>query len=203
MRTVRKCKQVICGGPSRRSLSASAVILFAAWLAGCGAGPGGMRVRVAGAGEHEVPARAGYAYAVTKTFTGLDGKVTTAPSYRVFVASYDLDASGKGRTLAAAPKADGQVKLEFSLVGDEGGNDSTPIKPGDYQAKADKFRKAEAVSVSTVAGGKENKVAFDRNATTGEVKISSVSGDTVTGEVNLTSGDSSIKGPFTAKIIRL
>ena len=190
------------GRAIRAPLSAS--LLLTIFLAGCaGAGQPNLRVKVAGAGEREVPAKPGYTFAVTKTFTAIDGKMTTAPSYRVFVAGHDLDASGKGRTLAAPLSADGQLKLDFSLVGDEGGNDKTALQPGEYSAKADKFRKVEAVMVSTYGGGKESKVVFDRSATDGSVKVSSVSGDTVTGEINLTSGENSIRGPFTAKVIRL
>ena len=186
----------------RVSFVLTAALVLSLLLAGCG-GQGGLHVKVAGAGDREVPARPGYTFATTKTFTAIDGKMTTAPAYRIFVASFDLDASGKGRTLAAPLTAEGQVKLDFSLVGDEGGNDKTALRPGDYSARADKFRKVESVMVSTAGGGKESKFIFDRNATEGSVKINSVSGDTVTGEINLTSGENSIKGPFTARIISL
>ena len=43
----------------------------------------------------------------------------------------------------------------------------------------------------TIGGGKKAE---------GEVKITSVTADTVSGEVDLTEGDKSIKGNFTAKM---
>ena len=97
--------------------------------------------------------------------------------------------------------ADDQVRVVFNLVGDQGTNDKSPLKAGTYSAKADKFMKLEDVAVVSRKGGADNRVALDRSTLTGDAKVDSVSGDTITGEVDLTSGAISIKGPFTAKIL--
>jgi hypothetical protein len=54
----------------------------------------------------------------------------------------------------------------------------------------------------TRKGGTETKNWLDRSSLTGEVKITSVSGDTASGEIDVTAGDSSIKGSFSAKILK-
>lgn len=52
--------------------------------------------------------------------------------------------------------------------------------------------------------GKETKTHFNTlsatNSVDGEVKITAVTTDTVSGEVNLSEGDKSIKGTFTANL---
>ena len=61
--------------------------------------------------------------------------------------------------------------------------------------------------IKTFAHGKQNDTRFDSlmsfgggKKAEGEVKITAVTADTVSREVNLTEGDKSIKGNFTAKI---
>jgi hypothetical protein len=104
-------------------------------------------------------------------------------------------------TLNKPLTADDQVRVVFSVVGDEGGNDKTAPKTGDYSAKADKFMKVEDVAIVARKAGTDNTGWLERSTLTGDAKITAVSGDTITGEVDLTSGAISIKGPFTAKIL--
>jgi hypothetical protein len=61
--------------------------------------------------------------------------------------------------------------------------------------------KVEDVSVVSRKSGQDNEKWLERNTITGDVKVASVSGDTLAGEIDLTSGETSIKGPFTAKIL--
>ena len=51
-------------------------------------------------------------------------------------------------------------------------------------------------------GGADNKVWLDRGTLTGEVKLTSASADEISGDIDVTSGDTSIKGSFTAKILK-
>jgi hypothetical protein len=175
-------------------------------LAACGKGGGGgansLHVKSPAAGEKDIPVKSSYAFAVTKTFTDITGKISTAPSYRTYAASYDLDSSFFAKTLEKPLAADDQVQVTFSLVGEQGGTETTPIKAGAYSAKADKFMKVEDVGIVTRKGGQDNKQWLDRSKLTGEVKVTSVSDDSFSCEVDLTSGDSSIKGTLTAKILK-
>jgi len=172
-------------------------------VAGCskGASGNGLHIKSAATGEKDLAVKSAYAFAVTKSFTDATGKVTTAPSYRVYAANYDLDAAGFAMTLDKPLTSDDRLRVVFSLVGEQGGNAKTPLKVGTYSAKADKFMKVEDVGIVSRKGGAENKVWLDRSTLAGEVKVNSVSGDTMSCDVDLSAGETSIKGSFTAKIL--
>ncbi len=104
-------------------------------------------------------------------------------------------------TLDKPLSADDQVRVVFNLVGDQGTNDKSPLKTGTYSAKADKFMKVEDVAIVSRKGGADLKTVLDRSTLSGDARVSLVSGDTITGEVDLNSGAISIKGPFTARIL--
>lgn len=187
----------------RQIIFASCLIALALFMGACGKGAGGgsIQLKSPATGDKDMPVKSGYAFAVTKTFTDTANKISTAPSYRVYAANYDLDAGNFAMTLDKSLTSDEQVRVVFSLVGDQGGNEKTAAKAGTYEAKADKFMKVEDVVIVSRKGGADNKGWLDRSTLTGEAKVTSVSGDTITGEVDLSSGATSIKGPFTAKIL--
>jgi hypothetical protein len=172
-------------------------------LTGCSksAGANSMKLKWPGVNEKEMPVKSSYAFGVTKTFTDINQKISTAPSYRVYAASYDLDSGNFAQTMDKPLAGDDQIRVTFSLVGDEGGNEKSPLKAGDYSAKADKFMKVEDVSIVTRKDGKDDTLWFERGAINGTVKVTSVSDGNVVGDVELTSGESAIKGPFTAKVL--
>jgi len=160
-----------------------------------------MKVKSPATGDKDLLQKSGYAFAVIKTFTDTSGKITTAASYRVYAANYDLDAGNFAMTLDKPLSSDDQVRVVFSLVGDKGTNDKSPLMTGTYPAKADKFMKVEDVAIVSRKGGTDYKNWLDRSTLTGDARVSSFSGDSIAGEVDLTSGAISIKGPFTAKIL--
>jgi len=184
----------------RTALIALSCVSF---LSGCtkDAGGSGLHVKSAATGEKDLAVKSAYAFAVTKSFTDTTGKVTTAPSYRVFAANYDLDAANFAMTLDKPLTSDEHLRVVFSLVGEQGGNEKTPFKAGTYSAKADKFMKVEDVAIVSRKGATDSKVWLERSTLTGNVKVSSVSGDTMSGNVELSGGETSIKGSFTAKIL--
>ena len=173
------------------------------FLSGCGNGSGGsgLQVKSPNTGEKDLPIKSCYSYAVTKSFTDTSNKVTTAPSYRVYMANYDLDAANFGMTLDKPLSSDDHIRVVFSLVGEQGGNDKTPPKAGTYLAKADKFMKVEEVSILSRKGGSDAKDFLDRSTLSGEVKVTSASSTTISGDVNLSAGDTTVKGSFTAKVL--
>jgi hypothetical protein len=178
---------------------ASALLLSAC---GKGAGGSGLHVKSPATGEKDVPVKSSYAYAVTKTFTDTSNKITTASAYRVDAANYDLDAANFSLTLDKPLTSDDQVRVDFSLIGEQGTDEKAPPKAGTYSAKADKFMKVETVGIVSRKGGAENKVWIDRGALTGEVKVTAASADEISGDIDLGAGDTSIKGSFTAKILK-
>jgi hypothetical protein len=178
------------------------LVLVAVAFAACGkAGNSSMTLKWPGMSAKEMPVKSSYVYGSTKTFTDLDRKMTTAAAYEVFAANYDLDAANFGATVKKPMTADDQVRVTFSLIGDQGGNEKSPIKTGDYSAKADKFMKVESVGIVTRKDGQDTTQWLDRSALAGSVSVTSATGDTISGTADLTSGDSGIKGPFTAKIL--
>jgi hypothetical protein len=178
------------------------IAALALFLTGCGkGGGGGIHVKSADTGEKDIAQKSGYAFAVTKSFTDISGNISTAPSYRVYVANYDLDSGFFAQTLNKPLTSDDQVRVVFSLVGDQGGTEKTVVKAGTYSARADKFMKVEDASIVARKGGADSIQVLVRSTLGGDVKVSSVSGDTITGEIDLTSLDMSVKGPFTAKIL--
>jgi hypothetical protein len=105
-------------------------------------------------------------------------------------------------TLDKPLTSDDQIRVMFSLIGEQGTDGKAPLKAGAYSARADKFMRVETVGIVSRKSGVDNKVWLDRNALTGQVKVTSASADEISGDVDVTSGDTSIKGSFTAKILK-
>ncbi len=179
------------------------VFLAAGFFISCSkSGGNDLHVKSAAAGDKDVPVKSSYTFAVTKSFTDMNNKITTAASYNVYAANYDLDAGNFGMTLQKPLTADDHLRLEFSLVGAEGTNDKAALTTGTYSAKADKYMKVETVGIVTRKGGSDTKNWFDRGALTGEVRLTSVTDDAISGDIDITAGESSVKGSFTAKILK-
>lgn len=193
---------------SRRNLRPSLIVAAIAVasllvIGGCGkAGGGGIHVKSANTGDKELATKSGYAFGVTKTFTDISGKISTASAYYTYAANYDLDAGNFGLTLDKPLTSDDNVRVVFNLIGEEGTNDKSPLKAGTYSAKADKFMKVETVGIVSRKGGADAKFWFDRSTLTGEVKLTSASADELAGDINVSAGDNSIKGSFTAKVLK-
>ena len=181
-----------------------AVSIAALSLSGCSKGGGGnsLHVKSPAAGEKDLALKSGYAYAVTKSFTDINQKITTAVVYNVFTADYDLDGTNFGMTLEKPMASEDQMRVVFSLVGEEGTKDPAPLKAGAYSAKADKYMKVETVGIVTRKGSADTKTWFDRSTLSGQVTLTSVTDDSVSGDIDVTAGDSAIKGSFTAKILK-
>lgn len=143
----------------------------------------------------------------------LSEMVSTAPGkpnvktslHTIYVANFEMDTSGAGwmRKPLTAPE---QMRVSLELIGEDGTDKNSPLKVGTYAAQADKTKGVRVAKVLTFADGKQTETSFnslmgngDKKAT-GEVKITSVTAESVSGEVDLTEGDKAIKGVFTAKI---
>jgi hypothetical protein len=161
-----------------------------------------LQIKSTTTGQKDLAIKSGFAFPVTKTFTDVNGKMTTASAYNVYLANYDLDAKNFAMTLDKPLTTDGQVRVVFNLIGDEGTNDKSAVKATTYSAKADKYDKAESAGIVARKNGAEVKSWLDRSMLTGEVKVTSASADEISGDVNLSSGDMVVKGSFTAKILK-
>ena len=195
--------------PQQSSRSFFILILIASSIAAlslsaCSKGGGGnsLHVKSPAAGEKDLAVKSGYAYAVTKTFTDINQKITTAVVYNVFTANYDLDATNFGMTLEKTMASEDQMRVVFSLVGEEGTKEPAPLKAGTYSAKADKYMKVETVGIVTRKGNADTKTWFDRSSLSGQVTVTSVTDDSISGDIDVTAGDNAIKGSFTAKFLK-
>lgn len=108
------------------------------------------------------------------------------------------------------PTTDGQVKLFFSLHEDSGTNPQTPIKPSTFSGGNDGPMSLEFVNVHIFKDGKVEtypvSLSGQANRKDSEVKITAVTDETVSGEININvkakDKELIIKGPFTAKIFK-
>jgi hypothetical protein len=184
------------------------LFVFAALLlTGCGTalsgtGPHKLEVKVGGK-DLTLSLKPGAVYYgnVISTAPGKPNVQTFA--HTIYLANYEMDTSYPGwvRKPLAAPE---HMRIDIQLTGEDGTKDDSPFKVGTYSAKADKFNTVRAVIINTLNSGKETKTSFEtlssRKPVEGEVKITAVTAETVSGEVNLTEADKSIKGTFTANL---
>ena len=188
----------------RITISLFAFALACALMAsGCSkSGGGGLHVKSTATGEKDLTTKSSFAFAVTKTFTDAAGKITTASSYRTYVANYDLDSANFALTLDKPLASDEAVRVVFSLVGEEGTKEASPPKTGTYSAKAEKYMKVEDVAIISHKGSADSKFFLDRSTLNGQVKVTTATADEIAGDIDLTSGDNVVKGSFTAKVLK-
>lgn len=104
------------------------------------------------------------------------------------------------------PKDEKQMLVSISIFGKSGDTAETPLRTGTFElspqySKVDEnYDRISNVTATVFKDGKTEEYSFASSAK-GTVKINSVSGDTVTGEVDLTQENGgSIKGNFTAQM---
>ncbi|MEQ1643203.1 MAG: hypothetical protein ABL959_07140 [Pyrinomonadaceae bacterium] len=125
--------------------------------------------------------------------------------HTIYLANYEMDRTNVGTMRKPLTSAD-QIRVEFSVTGEAATNEKTPFKVGTYVVANDKINDIRYVKVTTFADGKENKIDFDTMSSmskiTGEVKLTSVTETELSGSIDITEGDKSVKGNFTAKIAK-
>jgi len=183
------------------------IVIVALFVAACGAvGPGTgsqkLDVKIGGKGSTlELKPGATYLGNVISTAPGKPNIQTFA--HTIYLANYDIDASYPGWTRKPLAAPD-HMRIDIQITGEEGTKDDSPFKVGTYSPKADKFNTVRSVIINSMVDGKETKTSFDTfssaKTVNGELKITAVTADTVSGEVDLSEGDKSIKGTFTANL---
>lgn len=186
----------------RSLIVAGAFVLSAAFVVACGAGGSKLEIKVGGKNLTLNIKSSGVYYGnVISTAPGKPDVQTFA--HTIYLADYEMDTTSAA-TMRKPLTAPDQLRVELQLTGEEGTKTDSPFKVGTYSAKADKINRVRSITVATFADGKETTTSFDTMGLTpkadGDVKITAVSADSISGEVNLTDGDKSIKGTFTAKL---
>ncbi len=181
-----------------------AAIAFSAALFGA-CGSGGASAVVLKTGGKEVPVT------IKSSMSDYGNVISTSPgkppiqtfSHSIYFANYDMDVTNVA-TMKKALTSPEQVRIMIGLQGEEGTKNDSPFKVGTYSLKSERFNKVATVSISTFVDGKEKSTNFDTMSSMskaeGEVKITAVTADSVSGEINVTEGDVSLKGTFTAKL---
>lgn len=172
-------------------------------MAACGGGSAKMDIKIGGKDTSLAVKSSGSDKGV-KTFTDKEGKITTATYFYAVMANYDMDTKSVATMKKPLTAAD-QARVMLQLVGEEGTDQKSEFKAGTYKADpTGKFMKLDSLTVLTFADGKEVSTNFDTSFSTskitGEVRVKSVTAEEISGEIDVTDGDKSVKGTFTAKI---
>jgi len=198
------CENALAGRKMKKLLIIALGLLFAA-CGGGGIGGGSAKMDIKAGGKDTVLAiKSSGTDKSVKTFTDKEGKITTATSFYAITANYDMDTTNAA-SMKKPLSAPDQARVMLQLIGEEGTDLKSEFKPGTYKADpAGKFMKLDSLVVTTFADGKEAATSFDTNFSgskiTGQVIVKSVTADAISGDIDVTEGDKSVKGTFTAKI---
>lgn len=174
-------------------------------LAACGGSSGGSSLAInAGGKTTSLVSKASGTYRSVKTFTDIDRNITKATAFDVYLANYEMDPTSPATMRKPLTSAD-QVRMSMQLIGAEGTDQNSEFKPGVYKADpTGKYMKLDSLEVATFADGKELNMRFETMSSTskisGQVEVKTVTADAISGTIDVTDGDKSIKGDFTAKI---
>lgn len=177
-------------------------ILTACGTAGSGTGASKLDVKVGGKDS---------TLNVKSTFVNYSGMAFTAPNkpnivtsvHTIYLANYEMDTSSPAWTKTPLTAPD-QMRVSLELTGEDGTKKESPFKVGTYSVAAENVNGLRFVKIVTFADGKQVETTFETmtrgQKASGEVKITAVTAETVSGEVNITEGDKAVKGTFTAKL---
>ena len=147
-------------------------------------------------------------------FSGPGGKVTLTTGLQEFaLRNYEYDPKKNYGVIKMSNEkltAPGQILVSFALWDEKGTTDrKTPLKPATYTSDHKDSMSLSNLQVYIFGEGKDQLEGLSFSGGTsnkGEVKITSVTGDTATGEIDVNGQSNgkefSVKGKFTAKIYR-
>lgn len=142
---------------------------------------------------------------VTESTHSAKGSVAKVVHYDFVLNNFEFDEKDNK---SKDPKEDGQVSGSFTLFGAKDATKETPLKEGTFAVAQhtdgievnDKVGKAE---IEFFEGGKRESFSISTvSPRKGQVIIKSISGDTISGEIDMTDDFRTIKGNFTAKIVK-
>ena len=143
----------------------------------------------------------------TASWINVPGSTTSERVTRYYITLSDFDYDPQ--TSSSKPKAEGQATVEIDFFADKGAPVETPIKPGSYEfanrgvTPWNSYGKINNIIAYTFIGGKNDEYSRAYNAK-GTVKITSVTADAVSGELDLTQDNGGIiKGSYIAKPFKL
>ena len=140
-----------------------------------------------------------------KSATVMVDTVSDSVMHTFVIANYDLGEKITKMSLQGSAKQPEQKRVQFTIIGAKGTDESTPIKVGEYPARVGNT----GSPANTSNGGRLNfgedgreqsKSVILSDMKPGSIKITSVTGDKVDGEINITDGKTAIKGKFSVNL---
>jgi hypothetical protein len=181
------------------------ITMCALFISACGGG-GSSSLSIK-AGGKDVPMNVKSSGSDKSVFTytpGVGQSPITATSFSAIFGNYEMETTNFATMKKKLASAD-QARVSFSIYGEAGTGLNDEVKPGTYKVdKEARFMSVSTITVTTFADGKDKESYFDlRSADAkGEIKITSVSADAVSGSIDVTQGENSVKGTFTAKVAK-
>ena len=185
-----------------KSIICATLIALIWMLAACGGGSAKLSVKTGGKDV---------AMDIKTGMASFGNVISTSPgkpniqtfSHSIYLANFEMDTTSVA-TMKKPLSSPEQIRILIGLQGEEGTKDDSPFKVGTYTLKSERFNKVSTVMITTFADGKEKSDSFDTMSSMskadGEVKITTVTADSVSGEINVTEGDRSAKGTFPPKL---
>ena len=119
--------------------------------------------------------------------------------HRIYLANYDLQLTDSSKQDYRRIVSDGQNRVEVQIEAEKDAPETAPMKVGNYSFKSEPFDRISSIIFSRFKDGKDLSHIVGGKAATGTIKISSVSDDEITGEIDVSDGDKSVKGKFKAR----
>lgn len=132
----------------------------------------------------------------------ITGTASDSVSHTFVIANYDVGDNVSHNSLSGTAKEEGRMRALFMIIGEKGTDKNSPVKTGEYPARVGNVgSSAQTVNSGNIFYSKDGKekAVFVGGADMkeGKITINSVGGGQISGEVDITDGENSIKGPFT------
>ncbi|NNE68646.1 MAG: hypothetical protein HKN33_18930 [Pyrinomonadaceae bacterium] len=180
-------------------------LIFSLLVTACGSvgsgGPASLTLKYPGNDNLKMPVKSGAFYSSTKTWTK-PGEKTTSSSNFVCIGDHEIDTSS-GAISIGKKVEEGQTKVCFSIDGPKETKGEDPLAVDTYPlAKPSggsfSYKSVSNVSIYTYQDGKEVRNGINLYKGKGQIKITSATADEISGEIEFSDDESSIKGTFTA-----
>jgi hypothetical protein len=135
------------------------------------------------------------------TFDQVEGFATTnRGGHSLQITNFLVDMSGGYEFNKVKATKDGEYRLDIIII-KEAEVGTRPVVVGEYKPQIDDMAKdnVRMANLYHFTGGREVHYQLSRNTMTGSVVITSVDEEKVTGRIDLSDGNNSIKGNFVAK----
>jgi hypothetical protein len=153
------------------------LILASLALAGCGAAglaTSASKLDVKAGGKDSTwNIKSGAVYYSAMAFTAPDKPAVKTSIHTIYLANFEMDTTGPAWMNKPLTAPD-QMRVDFSLTGEDGTNEKSPLKVGTYSAQGDKVNGVRTVRINTFADGKQTETRFGTTKARGEVLLMNV-----------------------------